>query len=195
LPKPSNNEENEKGETKMACYELVKVHRHSTEEIMDKVKASFEDVDTYPDGGLWIRARQGEVTKQLIEISLEYAGQTITAEHCMETERYDKVYKVEYYNGLCTIVDIRLNYCVMDFFVPDELSMEEISDQAIELLRKFDSVTKDGIGFDINNNEDKEIKVSFLHQGYKVEATKNGQMIEVTVLEQVVAWEKCKMPI
>lgn len=177
----------------MANWDMFKVST-CDRRVMDRLKAQFSDVTSLVDGSVIIRAKDWEVPMALIDITKENEGARIITECCPISEQYFFVYTKEYYGGECKTIDIKINYCVAEYDVPEDVFEYDVTDRAIELLSEYDSVIDTGIGFEINANEDREISVEYMYRGYLVKAKKKGHFITIEIYDKHITWVKYKSP-
>lgn len=182
----------------MGNYTITEVKVHSSRVVMDKIKFELADIasgfEIKPNGDMWIRTRGINVREKLVGMSLKLLAARITATHSYEADNFSKKYSCEYFYGVCTLKDIKLNYIIPNFFSPDGVDEEAVKNKALEILSRTDTVEIDGNFYTIDTNEDVEIKAAFMHGDYRIEAIKKGQDIDIKVYDKMEVWEEIKLP-
>lgn len=147
------------------------------------VSSSIRDV-AYEPRGLWVRTREGIISKILTEKAKE-TNECITAHQSLSIDRYIKQYTVVYSPDRDSeIVDVEINYMILFGEIPDELNRDEIVKDVCDYFKSIDTVTKTNEGFIVDVNKDRVL--SYVYYGssnYRVIAIKEGANIEVMFIE------------
>lgn len=95
-------------------------------------------------GGVMIHAtgRNDEVHNKLKEVSKGYPGVTIRAKHTLSINRHEKVYSVEYKNGLSKTVKEEYNYIFQGFNAPPGYTTNQIRDIVLGEFERVDNLSK-----------------------------------------------------
>lgn len=164
----------------------------SNTRVMNKLKGEFREIEENSNTGeLWVRDTEGKALRVLSEVTTEYPGEVITAEHSLEREKYLIRYIYEYSTGVCFSVDVKTNYWIACFIPPEGYPEKDIRDKTVDLFSRIDRVYKIGNRFNADMNEDKEIIIIFpISESYKVKATKRGNVVFIDFIEKVEEWRE-----
>lgn len=170
----------------MASYENATIYT-SDAEVKKVLLEKYNDEQYYfpnfKDNKLYIRNRQGNTHKELLELSTHFDTKII-AEYSFESNRYALTYEVMIKNGECELTDVRVNYYFdysREFKLYVELETQErIFNELIKFYKRVDSITIYEPGqYDYDLNLDKEITVELRIDSYQIKALKIGNDIEI----------------
>lgn len=170
----------------MASYENSTIYTSDVEvrkALLEKYSDEQYYFPNFKDNKLYIRNRQGNTHKELLELSTHFDTKII-AEYSFESNRYALTYEVMIKNGECELTDVRVNYYFdysREFKLYVELETQErIFKELIEFYKTVDSITIYETGeYNYDLHLDKEITIRFKVDSYEIKALKKGNYINI----------------
>lgn len=158
--------------------------------IKEDKRQKYLDFDINEDS-ICIRARSGYIYKLMKKIAKELKDTLIEVSISCDAERYDKLYKLKFFNGEYYLFDVILQYNIAyDTENKDLLEetkkglFDEVSRELESLCQRMDYVNVlDGDRFEMDRNEDKKITIELEKKGLNIKAIKEGPSLTLKSVE------------
>lgn len=158
--------------------------------IKEDKRQKYLDFDINEDS-ICIRARSGYIYKLMEKITKELKDTLIEVSISCDVERYDKLYKLNFFNGGYYLFDVILQYNIAYHTEHKDLLEEtkkglfdEVSRELESLCQRMDYVNVfDGDRFEMDGNEDKKITIELEKKGLNIKAIKEGPSLTLKAVE------------
>lgn len=177
----------------MANFEIAVIKSNNErvrEMIEESKKDNLVDIDIFEDS-ISLRARSGYTNQIMKNITREVRDISIKVSISYDAERYDKTWKVKYFNGLVDVYDVQVNYNIA-FSSKDKEFLEEtkeglfeqVSQEIEDICRKMDIIERiEDESFHIDRYEDIKITIEFEKEGLNIKAIKEGPCVSLDSVE------------